>query len=555
MLDVVTGASTLGSALRITSTGAATSTTIGHLLQLVDDSNALGIGVNMSFDGLTTGEGVNIQHTSSVIADGGSLFRLESTGIDTGGATAGTVLDVSSTAQLAGTVARFDSILTTGTALDIISTGIYTGSVGVLRVSASAATSGNIAVIDGTGLTSGTGLLINATTATLLDTGFYFRCFDGAANDFTISDFGATVITGTAAGTAALTLTTGDILVSQGATRLIRNADNVLSVTQTADAASSQVALFQGDRATPADADAAYITLSLSDSAGNQREQARISWAAPTVLTGATGDGSMTISALLNNTLTTMLTIGGTSGNIVHNVNSTFAGTTIADLGTVTTANIDGGTLDAAVIGGASAAAITGTTITGNTSVSTPTITAAATQTFSATSLTFSQTVPTVGTGFDGAAQARWLPYGLHGASGMRVTEFFFDLTNLVNSTTANDIIGETATANCHFGQITAAIHGAVEGIEVICLETPAGGDPDIDLYSATESTGTENALVTDLTETLLLARAASWANGDVRGATVMPAASQYLYLAVGSAGGAPGTYSAGKFLVRIFGT
>ena len=45
----------------------------------------------------------------------------------------------------------------------------------------------------------------------------------------------------------------------------------------------------------------------------------------------------------------------------------TNAGNTIADLGTVTTADINGGTADGVVIGGASAAAVTGSTITGTT--------------------------------------------------------------------------------------------------------------------------------------------------------------------------------------------
>ena len=162
---------------------------------------------------------------------------------------------------------------------------------------------------------------------------------------------------------------------------------------------------------------------------------------------------------------------------------------------------------------------------------------------------------PTVGTGFDGALVAKWIPYGTFGVGGAKVTEFIFDLTNLVNSTTADDIIGETTTANCHFGQITAAIHGTVFAMEIICLETPAGGDPDIDFYSATESTGTENDLITGLTETLLLARAASWAINDrLSVVTALPAANQYLYLAVGSAGGTPGTYSAGKFKIVFYG-
>lgn len=174
----------------------------------------------------------------------------------------------------------------------------------------------------------------------------------------------------------------------------------------------------------------------------------------------------------------------------------------------------------------------------------------------SASSLITSMSTPVLGTGFDGALVAKWIPFGTFGVGGPKVTEFIFDLTNLVNSTTADDIIGDALlVANCHFGQITAAIHGTVFAMEIQCLETPAGGDPDIDFYSATESTGTESDLITGLTETLLLARGASWAINDYRSVvTALPAASQYLYLAIGSAGGAPGTYSAGKFRVRFYG-
>ena len=51
-------------------------------------------------------------------------------------------------------------------------------------------------------------------------------------------------------------------------------------------------------------------------------------------------------------------------GGITAAGTSTFAGQTISDLGTVTTANIDGGSIDGTTIGASTAAAITGTTIT-----------------------------------------------------------------------------------------------------------------------------------------------------------------------------------------------
>tara|TARA_R100001163_G_scaffold25194_1_gene20725 strand:- start:2321 stop:3775 length:1455 start_codon:yes stop_codon:yes gene_type:complete len=53
-----------------------------------------------------------------------------------------------------------------------------------------------------------------------------------------------------------------------------------------------------------------------------------------------------------------------TAETITFGKNSTFASTTIANLGTVTTANIDGGTLDGVTIGGAAQAAATVTTLT-----------------------------------------------------------------------------------------------------------------------------------------------------------------------------------------------
>src|SRR3990167_2737522 len=89
-----------------------------------------------------------------------------------------------------------------------------------------------------------------------------------------------------------------------------------LGVTRTEDAASVEVAYFEGDRATPADADLAYISLRLSDSAGNQDEQARIGWSATTVLNGATQDGDLILSALVNNTLTEFMRLDGSAASI-----------------------------------------------------------------------------------------------------------------------------------------------------------------------------------------------------------------------------------------------
>lgn len=131
-------------------------------------------------------------------------------------------------------------------------------------------------------------------------------------------------------------------------------------------------------------------------------------------------------------------------------------------------------------------------------------------------------------------------------------TRIILDLTGLGSSTTDLDIIGQGVSA-AHLGQITAALQGTVFGIRMTCIELPAGGVTDIDLYSAAEGTGVFDGGIAALTETALITAGGAWANGTVKGATVVPAANEYLYL-TGGAGGTAGTYTAGKFLIEILG-
>ena len=134
-------------------------------------------------------------------------------------------------------------------------------------------------------------------------------------------------------------------------------------------------------------------------------------------------------------------------------------------------------------------------------------------------------------------------------------TEIFIDLTGL-NSSAAGDIIGKQSTANCHLGQITAALNGTIVAGTFQSLETPTGGEPDIDLFAATEATGTEDAAVSGLTETKLLDLGADLASGNLGtqfALTAFPAAGEFLYL-VASGGGTDDTYTAGKLLITLYG-
>ena len=134
---------------------------------------------------------------------------------------------------------------------------------------------------------------------------------------------------------------------------------------------------------------------------------------------------------------------------------------------------------------------------------------------------------------------------------GIIKTSILIDLTGL-RSTANGDIIGVNGTSNvCHIGQITAARNGTILAGRMTCFEAPAGGDPDINVHSATEGTGVEDGAIADLTETLLLN------NGDATLGKVgifaaVPAADEFLYLTLGATTDAD--YTAGKLLIELFG-
>jgi len=158
----------------------------------------------------------------------------------------------------------------------------------------------------------------------------------------------------------------------------------------------------------------------------------------------------------------------------------------------------------------------------------------------------------TVGTGISAVSNAI-VKHAVVTVGNLIETTIALDLTGL-SSSAAADIIGKEATANCHYGQITAANNGTILSGYLQCLETPTTGEPDIDVYTATVATGTEDAAITGLTETAVLNSAADWTSLLApKGFTTVPPANGYLYL-VGSGGGTDGVYDAGKFILKMYG-
>lgn len=134
---------------------------------------------------------------------------------------------------------------------------------------------------------------------------------------------------------------------------------------------------------------------------------------------------------------------------------------------------------------------------------------------------------------------------------GIITTRILIDLTGL-RSTASGDIIGVNGTSNvCHIGQITAAENGTIIAGSMECFEAPTGGDPDINVHSATEGTGVEDGAISDLTETLLV-NAGDASLGSKVYFTGLPAADEFLYLTLGATTDAD--YTAGKLLIELIG-
>tara|TARA_R110002073_G_scaffold131134_1_gene277848 strand:- start:201 stop:818 length:618 start_codon:yes stop_codon:yes gene_type:complete len=136
-------------------------------------------------------------------------------------------------------------------------------------------------------------------------------------------------------------------------------------------------------------------------------------------------------------------------------------------------------------------------------------------------------------------------------SGGIITTQILIDLTGL-RSTGSGDIIGVNGTALvCHIGQIVAATNGTILTGSMECFEAPAGGDPDINVHSATEGTGVEDGAIGDLTETILV-NAGDATLGSKVYFTGVPAADSFLYLTTGAATDAD--YTAGKLLIELKG-
>lgn len=155
-----------------------------------------------------------------------------------------------------------------------------------------------------------------------------------------------------------------------------------------------------------------------------------------------------------------------------------------------------------------------------------------------------------IGTGSIGAPDTyRWT------REGVIVTEIQVDITGLgCKGDAQGDAIGLVAGGDAYIGRYVVATNGIVFRIEMICLETPAGSATstlDIDLMAEDDSDVAYDGPVDDT----VLASAGNWAAGQMKIDNV-PAltANDYLYLGEGDTAATTGVYTAGMFIIRLYG-
>lgn len=134
--------------------------------------------------------------------------------------------------------------------------------------------------------------------------------------------------------------------------------------------------------------------------------------------------------------------------------------------------------------------------------------------------------------------------------NGTIITETKFDLTGLASVATANDVIGLAAGGAAYIGRNVIANNGIIYKAELICLETPAGGDNDINVVvNASGALAYNGAGGTTYGINGGDQAAGQVVQNLVQGLT----ANHYFYLTAGT-GDTAAAYTAGQFIFRTYG-
>jgi len=171
----------------------------------------------------------------------------------------------------------------------------------------------------------------------------------------------------------------------------------------------------------------------------------------------------------------------------------------------------------------------------------------------------FAEPFPT-GAGADGSAGG--ITTSIQKINGEIITTILVDIHGLLCSGTVKDVIGEDGAADAYIGRIVTGKNGIVYRCEMSCIEKPAGSNTsfDIDLVSSTHSRAEDQTYDggAGSAELSLIAAGADWQVGmrkmSAVGLNWSNLTGDYIYLANGSGANSGGTYTAGKFIIKLYG-
>ena len=153
------------------------------------------------------------------------------------------------------------------------------------------------------------------------------------------------------------------------------------------------------------------------------------------------------------------------------------------------------------------------------------------------------------GAGFIGTAFTPTITRRTEG--GVIITQTKFDLTGLASSTTANDVIGlVTDTPVSFLGRNVIANNGIIFKLELTCLETPVGGDLEINIVANSSA-----ALKYDSAGgTTYLSDSGALQIGQTISNLVPQLTTNHYFYATGGASGTAAAYTAGQFILTTYG-
>lgn len=133
---------------------------------------------------------------------------------------------------------------------------------------------------------------------------------------------------------------------------------------------------------------------------------------------------------------------------------------------------------------------------------------------------------------------------------GIIITQTKIDLTGLASVATANDVIGLAAGGAAYIGRNVVAKNGIIFKVEFSCIETPAGGDNDVNVVANSSA-----VLAYDgAGGTTYLSNSGDLLAGQTI-QNLVPAltADHYFYLTAGT-GDTAATYTAGQYILTTYG-